>query len=330
MPRKPPARRPRPSAETSYREQQPGWIAPMLATLVDPRPLPEGWIYEPKLDGVRCLAFVHEDGVRLVSRNRITLTARYPAIAKELFTRARGRAVLDGEIVAVDPRSGTPSFSLLQQSAQLASAPHSGRSAARIEYWVFDCLWWEGLDLRRRTLAQRRQLLSDALRFGGPIVLTPAWSEGFESRYRRMCARGGEGLVGKRLDSPYVAGRSADWVKLKCTTRQEFVVGGWTDPKGSREALGDRGKLVYAGKVGTGLDRDMLAALWAELLGRARASSPFAAGDPPDVGVHWVDPSLVVEVAFSEWTHDGRLRHPRFLGLRSDKPARSVHRESYA
>jgi DNA ligase D-like protein (predicted ligase) len=333
MPRKPADRRARPSAETAYRSPQPGWLAPMLATLEEPGPLPEGWIYEPKLDGVRCLAFVHEEGVRLVSRNRITLTDRYPSIARELAARARGRAVLDGEIVAIDPKTGAPSFSLLQQALQLAG----GRTAVRLEYWLFDCLWWEGFDLRRRPLAQRKQVLAEAVRFGGSIVLTPAWSEGFETRYRRICARGGEGLVGKRLDSAYVAGRSTDWVKLKCVTRQEFVVGGWTDPKGSREALGallvgyyDGGKLVYAGKVGTGLDRGMLSALWAELLGRARSTSPFAAGSPPDAGVHWVEPSLVVEVAFSEWTHDGRLRHPRFLGLRSDKPARRVHRESYA
>jgi bifunctional non-homologous end joining protein LigD len=322
--------------ETAYRQPQPSWLEPMLATLVEARRLPAGWIYEPKLDGIRCLAFVNGvRGARLVSRNRIAVGEDFADIAAELAERARGRGVFDGEIVAIDPRRGVPSFSLLQRRKLQPRSSATRRPDLRLEYWLFDCLWWEGLDLRRLPLVQRKQVLQDAVAFGGPIVLTPCWEDGFERRYRRQCSDGGEGLVGKRLESRYTAGRSRDWVKLKCTARQEFVVGGWTDPKGSREALGallvgyhERGRLRYAGRVGTGFDRATLAALWAELIGRSRPGSPFDEGTPKLRGVHWTEPSLVVEVAFSEWTADGRLRHPRFLGVRTDKAARRVLRES--
>ncbi|HEU4587326.1 MAG TPA: non-homologous end-joining DNA ligase [Gemmatimonadales bacterium] len=333
----------RTAPETGYRQSQPSWLEPMLATLVDPRPLPRGWIYEPKLDGIRCLAFVNAargcatPGARLVSRNRVSVGDDFAAIAAELAARARGRAVLDGELVAIDPARGVPSFSLLQRRRLQPRLPALRRSGLRLEYWLFDCLWWEGLDLRRLPLAQRKQVLADAVEFGGSIVLTPCWEGGFELRYRRQCSEGGEGLVGKRLESRYTAGRSRDWVKLKCSARQEFVVGGWTDPKGSRAALGallvgyyERGRLRYAGRVGTGFDRATLTALWAELIGRSRRDSPFDEDTPNLRGVHWTEPSLVVEVAFSAWTPDGRLRQPRFLGIRTDKPARRVQRESGA
>ncbi len=331
-----PARRRPPAAETGYRQPQPSWLEPMLATLIEPRPLPPGWIYEPKLDGIRCVAFVSRDrGARLISRNRLPLNDDFADIADELAARARGRAVLDGELVAIDPERGTSDFSLLQRRKQPRPVRQVQLEERRLEYWLFDCLWWEGVDLRRLRLAQRKAMLRDAVRFGGPIVLTPCWSDGFASRYRRMCEQGGEGLVGKRLESRYVSGRSPDWVKLKCTARQEFVVGGWTDPRGSRDAFGallvgyhEAGRLRYAGRVGTGFDRATLAALWAELIGRARPESPFDEGELDPRGVHWAEPSLVVEVGFSEWTSDGRLRHPRFLGIRSDKPARRVVRES--
>jgi DNA ligase D-like protein (predicted ligase) len=336
MPRERTVRRRRLAPETAYRQPQPSWLEPMLATLVEPRPLPPGWIYEPKLDGIRCLAFVNAArGAQLVSRNRLPVGDDFTEIANELALRTRGRAVLDGELVAIDAKTGKSSFSLLQRRKLRPRATKARVAGLRLEYWIFDCLWWEGLDLRRLPLVQRKQVLEDAVRFGGPIVLTPCWADGFESRYRRACGEGGEGLVGKRLESRYTPGRSRDWVKLKCTARQEFVVGGWTDPKGSREALGsllvgyyDAGRLRYAGRVGTGFDRATLAALWTELIGRSRPDSPFDQGKLDVRGVHWVEPSIVVEVGFSEWTPDRRLRHPRFLGVRTDKRARRVVRES--
>lgn len=321
---------------TVLRREPPAWIPPMLATLVEPRALPEGWLYEPKLDGVRCLAFVHNREVRLLSRNRKPLDAAYPELVKALRQRTRGDAILDGEIVAIDPGRGISSFSLLQRRMQLRDATRAVRTGVAVELWLFDCLFYEALDLRARPLEERKQVLVDAVRFGGPLRLTPALSGTFEALYRDACRQGAEGLIGKRTASRYQSGRSADWRKLKCVSEQEFVIGGWTDPKGSRTGLGallvgyyDDAGLRYAGKVGTGFDQWTLSQLAKVLAGRHRSTSPFSAGvEPSEQGAHWVTPDLVAQIGFSEWTPDGMLRHPRFLGLRDDRVARAVRRES--
>ncbi len=312
-----------------------GWMEPMLATLVEPAPLPRGWVYEPKLDGVRCIAVREKDAVRLYSRNRKSLESAYPEIAEATLAAVRVPAVLDGEVVAIDPASGISSFSLLQQRMQLRDATRARRSGVPVEYWVFDCLLLDGRDLRRLPLSERRRELEAALRPKGPIRLTPSFDEGFEALFETACRHGAEGLIGKRSASTYVAGRSRDWVKLKCVNNQEFVIGGWTDPAGSREGFGallvgyfdEKGALHYAGKVGTGFDAATLRSLGAALARRERRTSPFTGGTPPkERGAHWVTPSLVAQVGFSEWTHDDRLRHPRFLGLRDDKSPRSIRR----
>lgn len=312
-----------------------GWMEPMLATLVEPAPLPRGWVYEPKLDGVRCIAVREKDAVRLYSRNRKSLESAYPEIAEAVLAAVRVPAVLDGEVVAIDPASGISSFSLLQQRMQLRDATRARRSGVPVEYWVFDCLLLDGRDLRRLPLSERRRELEAALRPKGPIRLTPSFDEGFEALFETACRHGAEGLIGKRSASTYVAGRSRDWVKLKCVNNQEFVIGGWTDPAGSREGFGallvgyfdEKGALHYAGKVGTGFDAATLRSLGAALARRERRTSPFTGGTPPkERGAHWVTPSLVAQVGFSEWTHDDRLRHPRFLGLRDDKSPRSIRR----
>jgi len=312
-----------------------GWMEPMLATLVDPAPLPRGWVYEPKLDGVRCIAVREKAAVRLYSRNRKSLESAYPEIADALVAAVRVPAVLDGEVVAIDPATGISSFSLLQQRMQLRDVARARRSGVSVEYWVFDCLLLDGRDLRRLPLTERRRELEAALRPKGPIRLTPSFDEGFEALFETACRHGAEGLIGKRSASTYVAGRSRDWVKLKCVNNQEFVIGGWTDPAGSREGFGallvgyfdETGALHYAGKVGTGFDTATLRTLSAALARRERRTSPFTGGTPPkERGAHWVTPSLVAQIGFSEWTHDDRLRHPRFLGLRDDKTPRSIRR----
>ena len=312
-----------------------GWMEPMLATLVDPAPLPRGWVYEPKLDGVRCIAVRDKDVVRLYSRNRKSLEGAYPEIAESLPTAVRVPAVLDGEVVAIDPATGVSSFSLLQQRMQLRDATRARRTGVAVEFWVFDCLFLDGRDLRRLPLTERRRALEKALRPKGPIRLTPSFDEGFEALFETACRHGAEGLIGKRAASAYVAGRSRDWVKLKCVNNQEFVIGGWTDPAGAREAFGallvgyfdEQGLLHYAGKVGTGFDAATLRSLGAALARRERRTSPFTGGSPPrERGAHWVTPTLVAQIGFSEWTHDDRLRHPRFLGLRDDKSPRSIRR----
>jgi bifunctional non-homologous end joining protein LigD len=311
------------------------WMEPMLATLVEPAALPRGWVYEPKLDGVRCLAVREKEDVRLYSRNRKPLEAAYPEIADAVRTAVRVPAVLDGEVVAIDPATGISSFSLLQRRMQLRDATRARRTGVAVEYWIFDCLFFDGRDLRRLPLTERRRALEGALRPKGPIRLTPSFDEGFEALFETACRHGAEGLIGKRAASPYSAGRSRDWVKLKCVNNQEFVIGGWTDPAGSREAFGallvgyfdEKGALHYAGKVGTGFDAATLRTLGAALARRERRTSPFDGGSPPkERGAHWVTPSLVAQIGFSEWTHDDRLRHPRFLGLRDDKAPRSIRR----
>lgn len=315
------------------------WVEPMLATLVEPKALPNGWLYEPKLDGVRCLAFVRAGRARLYSRNRKALNGAYPEIVEALEPLVRGDAVLDGEIVAIDPERGISSFSLLQRRIGLRDADRARRTGVAVEFWLFDCLVRDGKDLRGSPLTERQRALRSVLKPKGAIRITPAFDGEFEALFETACRSGSEGLIGKRASSRYVSGRSGDWVKLKCVNAQEFVIGGWTEPRGSREVLGallvgyyDRdGDLQYAGKVGTGYDRFMLRTLAPALARRARRTSPFAAASSPrEPGVHWVSPTLVAQVGYSEWTHDDRLRHPRFLGLRDDKDPKLVTRDGRA
>ncbi len=329
-------RRSRRGAGVPLRRAQPTWVPPMLATLAEPRALGTGWAYEPKLDGVRCVAVVGGI-VRLWSRNQNPLDGAYPELVEALGDRVRGAGIFDGEVVAMDPVTGLSSFSLLQRRMQQHDPRKARSSGVPVELWLFDCLFYEGLDLRARPLEERRQVLLDSVAATGPIRVTPLWPA-LEPRFTELCRRGGEGVIAKRLASRYGGGRSRDWLKLKCVNEQEFVVGGWTDPRGCRERLGAllvgyyaNGRLRYAGKVGTGYTREDLEALYAALGSRRRVRSPFEGPPaPPDTGVHWVSPALVVQIGFAEWTPDGLLRHPRFKGVRRDKAPRDVVRERAA
>ena len=210
------------------------------------------------------------------------------------------------------------------------------RAAVPVFFYLFDVVWADGRDVRQLPLRRRKQVLRRLLSFGGPIRYTPHRTRDGEAYFAHACARGWEGLVVKRGDAPYRSGRSRDWLKFKCQNNQEFVVGGYTDPKGSRTGFGalllgyyDRdGRLAYAGKVGTGFDEAALASLTKTLSGLERPQPPFDRGTLPRTGVHWVEPRLVGQVAFSEWTSAGQLRHPRFQGLRRDKDPASVIRET--
>jgi bifunctional non-homologous end joining protein LigD len=204
-----------------------------------------------------------------------------------------------------------------------------------VALWAFDVLFLDGEDLRPRPLRERRAIL-EGLPFGGALRLTEVWKDDSERRYREACASGWEGLIAKVADSPYAGGRSRDWLKLKCLAEQEVVVGGWTEPRGSRTGLGallvgvydEGGALRYAGKVGTGFGRRTLDELVGLLAPLERDASPFAEPIKPRVvGAHWAEPRLVAQVAFQEWTRAGRLRQPRFLGLRDDKEPEEVVRE---
>jgi DNA ligase D-like protein (predicted ligase) len=313
---------------------QPTWIPPMLATLADNPPAAGKWLYEPKLDGVRVLIFVSDGRVRLFSRNRKPLDAAYPELVEALAIAVRGDAVLDGEVVAIDPATGVSSFSLLQQRMQLRDAVRAARSGVRVVLYLFDCLYYEGIDLTGLPLVDRKSVLRDVVWYDDPIRFTPFRTTGSAQMYRDACSRGAEGIIAKRSESRYVSTRSPEWLKIKCILQQEFVIGGYTEPQGSRERLGallvgyyDGKVLRYAGKVGTGYDRATLELLHRKLTPLHRVTSPFAPGPIPAGTVQWVTPRLVAQIGFAEWTGAGLLRHPRYLGLRDDKPAREVRRE---
>jgi bifunctional non-homologous end joining protein LigD len=310
----------------------PGWIDPMLATLTDGPFSDPDWIFEPKLDGERGLAHRRGGSVELWSRNRKRLTDTYPEITEALAEVGGGDLVLDGEIVAFD--QGRPSFGRLQQRIGLTDPDRARRSGVTVAYLVFDILRHDGRQVTDQPLVDRRRILEDTVESGPVVVRNGAWPGDGELLFNQMCAQGWEGVVAKRAASPYVSRRSRDWLKIKCVQRQELVVGGFTEPKGTRVGLGallvgyyDDGELRYAGKVGTGFSQRVLRSLRDHLDGLAQPQSPFAEDRIPERDPHWVRPELVAEVSFSEWTSDGRLRHPTFLGLRDDKAAGEVVRE---
>jgi bifunctional non-homologous end joining protein LigD len=326
------ARIPEPVRDRLRPGPQPDWLSPMLATLTYRRFSDQEWIFERKLDGVRCLAFRSGGEVRLLSRNRKALNGTYPEVVDVLGAQEAGDFVVDGEIVAF--AGGRTSFARLQGRMQLTRPEAARRSGIAVSYYLFDLLYAEGHLLTGLPLRLRKALLRRALSFRSPLCFTGHRNAAGEAVYEEACRRGWEGLVAKRADSTYQGRRSTDWLKLKCDNRQEFVIGGFTEPAGSRVGLGallvgyhENGRLRYAGKVGTGYDVATLRRLADQLTAMEQEESPFAGDRVPGRGAHWVRPELVAEVAFTEWTRDGKLRHPRFLGLRPDKPAREVVRE---
>jgi DNA ligase D-like protein (predicted ligase) len=204
-----------------------------------------------------------------------------------------------------------------------------------VYYYVFDVLHLDGYDVRGLPLRERKRLLRDAVHFADPLRFTAHRNTTGEEEFRKACARGDEGVIAKRADSPYAAGRSRDWLKFKCVRDQELVIGGYTAPKGSRIDFGallvgyfDGDDFVYAGKVGTGFNASVLNDLHARMRRLEQEHSPFTRGRVRERDVHWVEPRLVAQIGFTEWTRDGLLRHPRYTGLRDDKNAREVVRES--
>lgn len=303
----------------------------MLATLShDPFSDP-AWLYERKLDGVRSLAFRRGERLRLLSRNRKEMNDGYPELVEALAKQPCDDFIVDGEIVAFEGRR--TSFSRLQQRIGIQDPDEARRSRVAVYLYLFDVLHLESHDVTRLALRQRKRLLKRALCFEGRVRFTPHRTGDGEAYLEEACSKGWEGLIAKRADSIYRHSRSRDWLKFKCGNRQEFVIGGYTDPQGSRQGFGallvgyyQAGVLRYAGKVGTGYDDRLLETLAGQLRDLERKTCPFA--EPPrEKGVHWVSPKRVGEVGFSEWTRDGKLRHPRFLGLREDKSPRQVKRE---
>ena len=313
----------------------PEWTRPMLATLTHEPFSDAGWIYERKLDGLRLLVFRQAGSVRLVTRNRKERSAMWPDVSEALAAGDGADLVADGEMVTFEGH--VTSFSRLQERMQIRDAAEARAMAKRVRayLYLFDLLYLEGHDLTGLPLRTRKGLLRKAVDWRDPVRFTPHRNEDGVAFLREACEKGWEGLIAKRADGAYVHGRSRGWLKFKCVNRQEFVVAGWTDPQGERVGLGallvgyhEDGALRYAGKVGTGYDDDTLRRLSARLEGLERDDPAFADADGlPGNGVHWAEPELVCEVGFTEWTEAGKLRHPRYLGLREDKPPEDVVRE---
>ncbi len=312
---------------------KPDWFEPELATLTRDRFSDPAWFYERKLDGERCLAFRDGGELRLMTRNRKIVSSTYPELVEAFLAQQADDFVLDGEVVAFS--DGQTRFAQLQQRMQVARPSAELLRTVPVQYYLFDVLWADGTDLRRQPLRERNQRLHELLDFADPLRYTEhRVGDGVEF-YSEACRLGWEGLIAKRADAPYVAGRTKDWLKFKCENNQEFVIGGYTDPRGSRIGFGalllgvydSDGQLVYAGKVGTGFNEQTLHRLYDELSKLEQDRSPFDRGSPRQAGVHWVKPRLVGQVGFSEWTTAGELRHPRFQGLRRDKSPADVIRE---
>lgn len=281
----------------------------MAATLTQERFAGPDWIFERKLDGIRLIAFREGDQVRLLSRNKLPQNRAYPSVAAAVAALPVRAAILDGEATGV------------------------WREQGEVTYHVFDLPWLDGVDLRERPLEERLAALA-GLPLEPPLIRVASIDH--VAPWELACREGWEGVIAKRRGSPYEGRRSPHWLKMKCEASQELVVGGFTEPQGKRVGLGallvgyfERGDFVFAGKVGTGFDTRLLVGLRARLDALEVPRAPFTrAVGLPRAGAHWVRPEVVVQVAFIEWTVHGKLRHPRFLGVRDDKRARDVVRES--
>ncbi len=307
---------------------------PMKAKLSD-RPFSDpAWVFERKLDGIR--AAVRREGgeVTLTSRTGRGMSSTYPELIEAVAAEAATDFLADGEIVAFE--GSRTSFERLQGRMGIHDARLARLSGIPVFLYLFDLLEFDGHDLTGLPLRERKSALRRAFAFEGPVRYTPHRNERGEQLFAEACAKGWEGLIAKRAESTYVHGRSGDWLKLKCSFEQELVIGGFTPPQGSRRRFGallvgyyEEGELRYAGKVGTGFSARALEDLGGRLESLEIDSSPFACDGLPRQA-HWVEPRLVGQFAFSEWTRDGKLRHPRYLGLRDDKPAAEVIREAPA
>jgi len=310
----------------------PASLTPQLATLVDKPPGEGDWLYEIKFDGYRIVTHIDGKKIQLITRNGHDWTARLPALVKALAELKIPSAWLDGEIVVTD-KNGIPHFQLLQNAFDTAKTQ-------QIAYYVFDLPYYNGYDLRSVPLTERRALLQSILKKSnsGLVHYSENFDAPIEDLMTSVCRIGLEGVIGKRRDSMYVSRRKRDWIKLKCTQRQEFVIGGFTDPKGARQGIGslllgvhdDEGNLLYAGNVGTGFSEKILAGLRKKLDVISCNKNPFSSETDIGKTAHWVRPTLLAEVSFGEWTNTGRIRHAVFHGLRTDKKAKAIIREKAA
>jgi bifunctional non-homologous end joining protein LigD len=318
----------------AVKRPMPAVIHTMLATPIDkPFDGPE-WLFEIKWDGYRAIAFIDKGKLRLTSRNQNDLTGRYPDL-RDLPNSVKGKSViLDGEVVALDDH-GRPSFSLMQQRTGFRpggrrSAPNA---AVSVLYYAFDLLYLDGYDLRKVPLAERKRMLASILEAGDSVRYSDHYEEQGIALFEMARQKGLEGIVAKKRDCPYVEHRSREWLKIKITHRLECVVGGYTEPEGSRPYFGSivlglydkKGGLIHAGQAGSGFNQKSLSEIWKLLKKLETKQNPFSGPVEALRKVNWVKPELVAEIEFAEWTHGAagssapKLRAPVFQGLRDDK-----------
>jgi len=313
----------------------PGWQDPMLATPSDKPFTREGWVYEPKLDGIRCLIYRKGKQVVLLSRNQVVITEQYPELAAALKKQGMGDFVADGEIVAFEGKR--TSFEKLQKRMNVQNPSKKLVEDVKVFLYLFDLTYFEGYDTSRLPLIERKKLLKQVVAYKDPLRYTEHRTGNGVEFLQEACAQGHEGILAKDGSATYQHRRSKSWLKFKCVRQQEVVIGGYTDPNAGARGIGalvvgvydgNNRKLQFAGKVGTGFDDETMRDLRQRLSSIENDKNPFAPDDLlPKVNVHWVEPKLVAQVGFSEWTGAGKLRHPRFLGLRNDKDPRDVVRE---
>lgn len=313
--------------------QQPDWMSPMLAKLTHDVFSNEDWIYERKLDGERCVIYKKEKQVNIMSRNKKNLNNTYPEIIEAFEKQEAQNFIVDGEMVAFDGK--ITSFSELQKRMHLKNKKQIANHKTSVYFYIFDLMFYEGYDLTKLPLLERKKILQKIIKFKDPLRFTTHRNENGEKYYEEACEKKWEGLIAKKADSTYAHSRSSNWLKFKCINQQEFVIAGYTDPQGSRKGFGslligfyEGDKLQYAGKVGTGYTDEILEDLYEKMSKLEVEKTPFEKNkDLPKKNVHWVKPKLVGEVGFTEWTNSNKLRHPRYLGLRRDKKAKDVVKE---
>lgn len=305
----------------------------MLATLTEDYFDHKNWIYERKLDGVRAVTFKFGDGIWIKSRNHNKLNNTYPELVDALEKQPDAPFVADGEIVAFE--GDRTSFSKLQNRMNISDPQRARNIDVEIYLYLFDLIYLSEYDLTKLDLRTRKKLLKQALKFEDPVRYMPHINEEGISFLIDACNKGWEGVIAKDGRSQYNQSRSKKWLKFKCSKRQELVIGGYTDPQGERIGFGalllgyyQNGDLIYAGQVGTGFSNKQLQELHEKLTAIERDNNPFKQNNISKKGVHWVDPEMIAEIGFTEWTDKNKLRHPRFLGLRYDKKATTVNKES--
>ncbi len=307
----------------------------MLATLTEDYFDSKEWVYEHKFDGERCLVIKKNGKVSLMSRNKNSMNAGYPELVRALEEQQADNFIIDGEIVAVG-KTGLSDFQLLQGRINLQQHAliEERQKNIRIKYCIFDVLYVAGYDVRPLPWYARNKILKKVVRYNKLLAFTKAEIGNGLKLFKRSCSLGWEGLIVKRKESTYVGKRSREWLKFKCAQGQELVIGGYTQPRGGREHFGallvgyyQKGKLLYAGKVGTGYSEATLALLGKKLRALAIEQCPFSNYTLRARNVVWVKPLLVADFKFAQWTRGGKLRVGRYKGLRDDKKAKDVVRE---